>query len=85
MRSTCFPVVVVVGSNKDQVIAEIENLPVFIVQNDRWKEGMSTSIKAGIRALVNAYPPVESAIVSVVDQPFLPLDQYYGYRWRVTQ
>ena len=71
LRSTCFPVVVVVGSDKDQVTTEIENLPVFIEQNDRWKQGMSTSIKQGIHALTKVYAPVGSAIISVVDQPFI--------------
>jgi molybdenum cofactor cytidylyltransferase len=60
------PVVVVVGDSSQKVIPEISNLPVRIVNNDKWKTGVSTSIVAGI----NALPKNLGAVIFLqADQP----------------
>ncbi len=64
-------VIVVLGANLDIVKKEIENFPVQIVYNKDWEEGISSSIRCGITALLNKNPSAESAIIAVCDQPFL--------------
>ena len=64
-------VIVVLGANIDIVKKEIENFPVQIVYNKDWEEGMSSSIRSGITALLNRNPSAEAAIILVIDQPFL--------------
>ncbi len=64
-------VIVVLGANIDIVKKEIENFPVQIVYNKDWEEGMSSSIRSGITALLNRNPSAEAAIIVVIDQPFL--------------
>lgn len=64
-------VIVVLGANIDIVKKEIENFPVQIVYNKDWEEGMSSSIRSGITALLNRNPSAEAAIIAVIDQPFL--------------
>ncbi len=64
------PVVVVIGSRADDVRAAIQS-PVTIVENARWTEGMSTSLRAGLQALPE---DVDAAIMLLVDQPRVGAD-----------
>ena len=89
LRSSCFPVVVVVGASKSRVISEIENLPVFITENLDWEKGVSSTIKIGIREMLRVYPPVKAGIIMVVDQPHIstPLlnELVYAYEANATK
>jgi molybdenum cofactor cytidylyltransferase len=78
----CDPVVVVVGAYEHEVRAALTGLPVEIVVNERWPEGMGTSIQAGLRALQTDLPALEEqninngvtvkgAILALADQPFV--------------
>lgn len=72
LASGCRPVVVVLGAHAERLKDEISELPVRVVVNARWSQGMGTSIRAGIEALV-ADPggdEVVAAILAVCDQPF---------------
>ena len=60
--------VIVVGSEADDVTQVLNDVDAVIVRNDVWAEGLSTSVQAGVRAL-----PTEAAaaIVALGDQPFV--------------
>jgi len=58
--------VVVVGANKEQVAAKLTPFPVRIVDNPDWKQGMSSSIIAGIEAL-----DMNVAVLMTCDQPLI--------------
>jgi molybdenum cofactor cytidylyltransferase len=47
----CSPVLVVVGSRAPEMEANLAGLPVTIVDNAAWEEGMAASIRAGVAAL----------------------------------
>jgi len=59
-------VVVVTGAYGEEVKAEIENLPVQVVFNAEWEEGMASSIRLGIEVLSSVQ--VDAAIILVCDQ-----------------
>jgi len=61
-------VVVVVGAQAEAVAAALAGLPLEIVVNDAWAEGMSTSLRAGLRAL---RPAIKAALIVLADQPAL--------------
>jgi molybdenum cofactor cytidylyltransferase len=65
---------VVLGANAQQVLPELEGLPVEIVKNSDWTEGLSTSIRAGIEALAPAADPPEAVVLTLCDQPFVSSD-----------
>ena len=44
-------VYVVLGANLDQVEPSINHLPVSIIKNERWQEGIGSSISCGIRTI----------------------------------
>jgi len=61
-------VVVVLGANASDVARALEGLPVDLVANDAWREGMSTSLRAGLGAL---RPEIAATLLVLADQPDL--------------
>lgn len=64
-------VIVVLGSREETIRKEIENLPINIVFNPEWEEGMATSIRIGIQTLTNLSNPNPTVILMVCDQPYV--------------
>ena len=71
--SGCAPLVLVTGALHDELLPEVAGLPFFSVQNHDWREGMSTSIRAGLDVLEmqTEGAPLDAALVMVCDQPLL--------------
>jgi molybdenum cofactor cytidylyltransferase len=69
LGSTCRPVVVVLGAKADQIQPELEEYSVQIVQNPHWAEGLGSSIRAGVEALVSGADPPEAVVLALCDQP----------------
>lgn len=68
----CTPLVtVVLGSNFELHQKEIAHLPARIVNHTDWQKGMGSSLKAGIRQILAAWPATAAIIVLVCDQPRL--------------
>ncbi len=66
------PVVVVIGAHADRIRRAVVLPPgVRWVENAHWPEGMGTSIRAGLAALVEAEPSVAGALLMVCDQPYV--------------
>jgi molybdenum cofactor cytidylyltransferase len=76
-------VVVVVGAHATAVKQALRDLPVDIVANLAWSEGLSTSLRAGLDAL---QPGIQAAIIVLADQPALTpaLLQALVARYRTT-
>ncbi|THU31625.1 nucleotidyltransferase family protein [Niastella caeni] len=66
--------VVVTGSNADQLVAALNPTQVQIVYNPAWEEGIASSIRCGLQALLNRTPTPEQVIFMVCDQPFVSPD-----------
>ncbi len=50
--ASCYdPVVVVLGSQAEQMQLEVRTLALHVVENQQWAKGMGTSIAAGMTAL----------------------------------
>jgi len=69
--STGFQTAVVLGANEDRVRKPIENHAPGIVVNKKWKEGLSSSIKAGLEKLLDVNAETEAVILLLCDQPFV--------------
>ncbi len=50
------PVVVITGANAEHVEQAVKDLNVIVVKNEEWKSGQGSSIKAGVRALIQPLP-----------------------------
>ena len=67
------PVVVVLGANAERIRSQIADLPLDIAINDHWHEGIGTSIRTGMAALLR-HPDAThlgAAIIMTADQPLL--------------
>jgi molybdenum cofactor cytidylyltransferase len=71
LASFCDPVVVVIGAYPELIKPSLENYHVMLVENDNWREGVASSIRAGITRLLQSHPDLQSIIIMPVDQPFI--------------
>lgn len=62
------PVVVVLGAHADALRGHVP-AEAHIVLNRGWREGMASSIRAGLAVLEAEWPTVRAAIVMTCDQP----------------
>ena len=65
------PVIVVTGYRSDEVEAALHGLPVQILYNALFAQGLSTSLKAGFSALP---PTTRAAVILLGDMPFVKAD-----------
>jgi len=76
-------VVTVVGAHAEAVVQALAGLPVDVVVNEAWAEGLSTSVRAGLGAL---RPEIQAVLMILADQPALTPDllQALAARYQTT-
>ncbi len=76
----CNPVIVVLGSSAPAMRTELKDLPVQIIENPNWQNGMGTSIRAGIQAIIpspgtpgegQGEGALSAVIITLCDQPLV--------------
>ncbi len=68
MRQAADITIVVTGRDPDEIGASLAGLPVTLVHNDRYADGLSTSLRAGIEALP---PDTDVAVIALGDMPLV--------------
>jgi molybdenum cofactor cytidylyltransferase len=71
LQSETNSVYVVCGFESEKMKLETATLPVNMIVNPNWKQGMSTSIRAGLQLLDST---TDGAIIALCDQPKLSAD-----------
>ncbi|GAB2599055.1 nucleotidyltransferase family protein [Spirosoma areae] len=66
------PVIVVVGANRERIQPELAALPVHVVVNPDWQEGLASSLRAGLSLLTDDL--VEAFLILLTDQPHITAD-----------
>lgn len=74
--SVYFPVVVVLGSSSDSALLEIAGLPVYHAINEKWADGMSSSIKVGLRKMLEIEPDLDGVLIALCDQPKITTEKF---------
>lgn len=74
LASVCQPIVVVLGAYAEKMYQEVNQLPVMVVENPQWHEGMGASIQVGMTALNAASEEIEGVVLTLCDQPFVSSD-----------
>jgi molybdenum cofactor cytidylyltransferase len=76
--------VLVLGANADRLLKMVSNKAIETVVNDNWEEGMASSIRVGLRRMLDLHPDIKGIICMVCDQPFVTeklleelLERYY--------
>ena len=65
------PVAVVLGAYLKKIKPFIENMPVHILENKNWENGMGSSIACGMNFLINKFPKLNAVVILVCDQYLL--------------
>lgn len=68
-QAGCSPIVVVIGSDKDKVARELKGTSAIIVENEKWNDGMGTSIRSGVQRLIDIARNPGAIVLLVCDQP----------------
>lgn len=71
LACVCQPSIVILGAHAERLRQEVKNLPVQVVENLRWAEGMSSSICAGVAALDAESDKISAVVLALCDQPFV--------------
>jgi molybdenum cofactor cytidylyltransferase len=77
LETNCYSVCVVLGANYNTLKKHITDLPVEIVRNTKYREGMMSSLKAGLKRLIQKASktkqdvPLKAVIVMLSDQPLV--------------
>ena len=71
IASNAHPVIVVLGAHADIIEQKINSNTVTVIVNDTWQEGMASSIRVGIKTLLQVNPSAEGAVLMVCDQPYI--------------
>ena len=63
------PVTVVLGANRHAVADELASLPITLIDNPRYEEGLSSSLKMGLAGLFVTQNKIDAVLVLLTDQP----------------
>jgi len=87
ISTNCQPVVVVLGANFNETLAEIRDLPVDVCHNTDWRKGLSSSLQCGIENMLNLNPNIDAFIATLADQPFVTANHLRDFikRFRETK
>lgn len=72
LRAEVSPVVVVLGAESKKIEPTLDGLPLHLAVNPAWEEGMGSSLRVGVDALLDRAPQLDALIVTLGDQPGLP-------------
>jgi molybdenum cofactor cytidylyltransferase len=69
LAAGAWPVVVVLGAHAEKIRPTLARLPVLVVENASWPEGMAASIRTGITTLGQFSRTLDAALLALCDQP----------------
>jgi molybdenum cofactor cytidylyltransferase len=67
----CKPIIVVIGAASEKNRESLQSYPVHVVVNPDWPTGMASSIKTGLKTLLELSPEIDGVVLMVCDQPFV--------------
>jgi len=71
VNSNCDPVIVIIGNEQEAFSNQIADLSLVICLNEDWLDGLSSSIKTGLRKLIAQKPDVAAVVIMLCDQPLV--------------
>jgi molybdenum cofactor cytidylyltransferase len=73
--SPCDPIVLVLGAHAAQIAAEVDLSGVRVVHNREWREGIASSIRCGLHAVMSD-STLSALVVTLADLPCVTADDY---------
>jgi molybdenum cofactor cytidylyltransferase len=69
LKTDLHPITVVVGAHRTEVVGVLENMPIGIVDNPGWQEGVGSSIRMGLIGSYMLTKGIEALIFVSADMP----------------
>src|SRR5690606_17834680 len=73
-------VLAVLGASHEIMADELADTGIETVINSDWQDGMSGSIKIGLRSLLRSYPDLDQCVIAACDQPFIDANVFHGLK-----
>jgi molybdenum cofactor cytidylyltransferase len=73
-ETTCSPIVIVTGIHSAALRNELRTTEAAVLENQNWRRGMGTSIRAGVQHLIENQIVIDGVLLLVCDQPFVNAD-----------
>ncbi|MEK0423551.1 MAG: hypothetical protein RLZ95_1461 [Bacteroidota bacterium] len=70
-RAVNFPIYLVLGANAEKIQAQLPHIEINVVENKDWQEGMGSSIRLGVQAILESAKKFDGVLILVCDQPYL--------------
>jgi molybdenum cofactor cytidylyltransferase len=70
LKVSCQERILVLGAFEDEIRAELNQADIAILSNKNWESGMASSIKLGVKWLIDQYDP-DQVLITLCDQPFI--------------
>jgi molybdenum cofactor cytidylyltransferase len=70
-NGACGRIAVVVGEERDLIEGELRETAAFVIHNPEWQRGLGTSIRRGLRHLIDAHPKIDAVVLLACDQPLV--------------
>lgn len=74
-------VFVVIGAYAAEMREELRGLPVRLVENKVWKEGIASSIRAGVEAALGVLAELDGILIMSCDQPHVAARKLHALAW----
>ncbi|MGB0714507.1 MAG: nucleotidyltransferase family protein [Phycisphaerae bacterium] len=74
LAAGCDPVITVLGAYRDETAAVLAGSQTTVIYNEGWSSGMGSSIARGVRSLVEEAHRFDGLLISLCDQPKIPLE-----------
>ncbi|MFN4085658.1 MAG: NTP transferase domain-containing protein [Spirosomataceae bacterium] len=71
LKTACYPISVVLGAHKAQIVPTLIDLPINLVDNSQWATGMASSIRMGLVGTYLIEKNIDSVIIVPADMPFV--------------
>ena len=76
LDTSCYPITVVVGAHKKDVVPSLEGIPINIMDNPEWEKGMSGSIKRGLVGSYLITKAIDAIIITTSDMPEIKAETF---------
>lgn len=70
-KAVDFPIYLVLGANAEKIKAQLPITNLNILENNEWQEGMGSSIRIGVQAVIDSANKHDGVLILVCDQPHL--------------
>ncbi len=69
--TVAYPITIVLGAEAAAIQAQLPDDSLHVVINEEWKEGMGSSIRFGLKQMIDTDPDMDGVMILVCDQPFI--------------